>query len=134
MNQQICQIYRKSIDLFVFLQADNRTKHTHMHTKYWFYCSNQQNNLNLKNKQRRRKNKREKENQLRQCFGFYSRKFIYTSVKTEKNEKKRPNMRLLFYVCKRTTKLFKIKRRKQNKVFLFMKNKYPSIYVSDIGL
>ena len=89
MNQQICQIYRKSIDLFVFLQADNRTKHTHMHTKYWFYCSNQQNNLNLKNKQRRRKNKREKENQLRQCFGFYSRKFIYTSVKTEKNEKKK---------------------------------------------
>jgi len=89
VNQQICQIYRKSIDLFVFLQADNRTKHTHMHTKYWFYCSNQQNNLNLKNKQRRRKNKREKENQLRQCFGFYSRKFIYTSVKTEKNEKKK---------------------------------------------
>jgi len=43
----------------------------------------------FKKKQRRRKNKREEENQLRQCFGFYSRKFIYTSVKTEKNEKKK---------------------------------------------
>jgi len=88
VNQQICQIYRKSIDLFVFLQADNRTKHTHMHTKYWFYCSNQQNNLNLKKNKEEEKTKEKRKINCDNVSAFIQENLFTHQLRQRKTKKK----------------------------------------------